>query len=68
MSLLLIYVASIMVGDLIAISIAEVVEYYSEKASLWVFLALFFVVFWVAWRFAVRTTEPRASVAGAPRP
>jgi hypothetical protein len=59
MTLLIVYVASILVGDLVAVGIAELVEYYSKTASLWVFLALYFAVFWIAWRFAVHVTAPR---------
>jgi hypothetical protein len=58
MSLLIVYVIAILVGDLLAAGIAEIVERYSEGASLGVFLALYFVVFWAAWRVAVRVTEP----------
>jgi len=65
MSLLIAYVIAIIIGDLLAIGIAEIVERYSEKASLGVFLALYFVVFWVAWPIAVRITEPRP-VLGQP--
>jgi NADH:ubiquinone oxidoreductase subunit 6 (subunit J) len=63
MSLLIVYVIAIMVGDLFAVGIAEIVERFSEKASLGVFLALYFVVFWVAWRVAVRVTEPRPALS-----
>jgi hypothetical protein len=66
MSLLIVYVIAIMVGDLLAVGVAEIVERYSEKASLGVFLALYFVVFWLAWRVAVRITEPRRSVSEQP--
>jgi hypothetical protein len=64
MSLIIVYVIGIFVGDLIALGIAEVIERFSEKASLMAFLALYFVVFWLAWQLAVRITEPKAS---APR-
>ena len=56
MSLIIIYVVGIFVGDIVAVGVAEVVERFSEKASLGVFLALYFLVFWIAWRFAVRVT------------
>lgn len=61
MSLIVIYIISIFVGDLVAVGIAEVIERFSDKAGLVVFLALYFLVFWVAWQFAVRITEPKAS-------
>ena len=58
MILIIVFVISILVGDLIAVGIAEVVEHFSEQLSLWVFLALFFLVFWGAWVIAVRVTAP----------
>ena len=58
MKLIAYYVAFMLVGETIAYFIGRSVEHWSETASLPVFLACFFVVFWVAWRLAVRVTEP----------
>ena len=58
MALLTAFVITVLVGDLIAIGIAEVVEYFSKPTSLFVFLFLFIAVIPVAWRIAVRVTEP----------
>jgi hypothetical protein len=63
MSLLIVYVGAVLAGDLLAVGIAELVEYYSKAASVWVFLVLYFAVFWVAWQLAVRVTAPRDAPA-----
>jgi hypothetical protein len=59
MVLLMAFIVSVLVGDVIAVGIAEVVELFSEKISLFVFLALYVGVIPVAWRIAVRFTEPK---------
>ena len=58
MILLIAFVITVLVGDVIAIAIAEIVEYFSKSLSLFVFLGLFVAVIPVAWRIAVRITEP----------
>jgi cytochrome c biogenesis factor len=67
MTLIIAFVISVLVGDLIAVGIAEIIERFSEQLSLWVFLALFFLVFWGAWIIAVRVTAPRTASSGATR-
>ena len=57
MSVILVYVAIVIVGDAIAVAISSLVERYSEPASLLVFFALFILVFWAGWIAAVRVTE-----------
>jgi len=59
MVLLAAFLVTVLVGDLLAIIIAEVVEYFSKQISLFVFLGLFMAVIPVAWRIAVRFTEPK---------
>jgi len=56
-SVILVYVAIVIVGDAIAVAISSLVERYSEPASLLVFFALFILVFWAGWIAAVRVTE-----------
>lgn len=56
MKLIAVYVALVIVGEGIAYLIGRGVEHWSETASLPIFLACFFVVFWAAWRLAVRLT------------
>lgn len=63
MVLLTTFVITVLVGDLIAIGIAEIVEYFSKPVSLFVFLFLFIGLIPVAWRIAVRVTAPKAPAA-----
>jgi hypothetical protein len=59
-SLLVAYVATVLVGQVFAVSIGLIVDHlYSSYAGLLVFIPLYFFVFYLAWRFAVRITEPR---------
>ena len=57
MSVILVFALFVVVGDAIAIGISSIVERFSETASLFVFLALFILVFWIAWICAVRVAE-----------
>ena len=57
MSVILIYVVFVLIGDAIAVGIATMFERISEPASLLVFFALFILVFWLSWVAAVRVTE-----------
>jgi hypothetical protein len=61
MTLLVAFIVTVLVGDLVAIGIAYVVEQFSKTVSLFVFLALFALMIPVAWRVAVRATEPKAA-------
>jgi hypothetical protein len=56
MKLIAVYVVLVLIGELIAYAVGRSVEHWSESWSLPVFLTLFFVVFWGAWRLAVRMT------------
>jgi hypothetical protein len=58
MRVLTFYVIFVLIGDIGSYLIGRTVESWSETASLPVFLACFFLVFWVAWRLAVKFTEP----------
>jgi len=60
MSLLIVYVALMITGDLVAYAIGLVIEQNVRAASLPAFLAMYFVFLWVAWVIAVRITQPRA--------
>ena len=57
MSVILVFVAFVLVGDAVAVGISSVVERFSEPASLLVFFALFVLVFWISWLLAVRVAE-----------
>jgi hypothetical protein len=61
MKLMAFYVAIIIVGALLAWGIGTAVATYSERLSLPVFLACFFLNFWISWVIAVRLTEPKGS-------
>ncbi len=56
MKLIGVYIVFVLVGEAIAYFIGRTVEVWSATASLPVFLACFFIVFWGAWRLAVRIT------------
>ena len=57
MSVILVFIAFVVLGDGIAIGIAAVIEHFSKSASLLAFLGMFVLVFWIAWMLAVRVTE-----------
>jgi hypothetical protein len=56
MRLIAVYVAFVLIGEGIAYTVGRSVEQVSQSASLPVFLACFFIVFWAAWRLAIRVT------------
>lgn len=56
MKLLLIYAGLVAVGEAAAIGLGEVFEIAFPRASLLVFLGLFFFVLYAAWRLALRMT------------
>ena len=57
MSVILVFVVFVLIGDAAAVGVSSVVERFSEPASLMVFFALFVLVFWISWMLAVRVTE-----------
>jgi hypothetical protein len=61
MKLIAFYVLFVVIGEFGAYLVGRTVEHWSAAASLPVFLACFFIVFGVAWRLAVRVTEPKAA-------
>lgn len=60
MKLILYYVTFVVIGEGLAYFIGRSVEHWSMAASLPVFLACFFLVFWAAWQIAVRASKPRS--------
>jgi hypothetical protein len=68
MMLIVYYVIFVIAGDLSDYLIGLIVEReFGSQVSLLVFLALYFVILWLAWLFAVWMTEPkraRASLHG----
>lgn len=60
MNLLLAYFVIILLGQSAVIGIALAADrFYSPFVSLLIFFPLFFGMFWLAWRIAVRITEPK---------
>ncbi len=56
MKLIAVYVVLVLIGEAIAYAIGRTVEYWSSAAGLPVFLGCFFLVFWAAWRMAIKLT------------
>lgn len=61
MQILSFYVVFVLIGDLGSYAIGRTVEQWSPASSLPVFLACFFIVFWLAWRLSVRVTKPKVA-------
>jgi hypothetical protein len=57
MSVILVFVLFVLIGDVAAVGISYEFERVSNFVSLMVFLGLFMVVFGVAWKLAVAFTE-----------
>jgi hypothetical protein len=56
MRLIVVYIAFVLAGVLIATGAGELTEIWSEQASLFVFLGLFFVSLWAGWKLALKVT------------
>ena len=66
MRLIAYFVVLMIMGDLSAYVIGRAVErLLGEQASLWVFIALYFLFLWIAWIIAVWLTEPKSAPAAA---
>jgi hypothetical protein len=64
MGLVIAYIIILLIGQSITIGIGLVIDRaYSPAASLPVSIVLYFLMFWVAWKLAVRITEPRSAAA-----
>jgi hypothetical protein len=60
-TLLIVYLMTLVIGQAIAVAVGLTVErFYSPYTGLVVFIPLYFCVFWLAWLLAVRLTAPRA--------
>jgi hypothetical protein len=58
-SLLVVYVGLVIMGNLIAYFVGLVIERNAPAASLPAFLAMYFLFLWLSWVVAVRITQPR---------
>lgn len=54
MKLLVVYIVFVAIGEAIAYVAGRTVEFWSPATSLPVFLSLFFLMLWAAWRLAVK--------------
>ncbi len=65
MRLLLVFLISLAIGQSISIGLGLLVERHATPyAGLVTFIVAYFAMFVVAWRIAVRATEPRGHSAG----
>jgi hypothetical protein len=64
MALIFWYLGFMIAGDVLAYLLGGLVEYeWGSRASLVVFLTLYFLFLWVSWLLAVRVTRPKAEAA-----
>jgi hypothetical protein len=64
MALLFTFIICVIVGQSISVGLGLMVERYSTPyTGLLTFMASWFAMFWIAWRLAVRITEPRSRLA-----
>jgi hypothetical protein len=64
MTLLLTFLVCLLIGQSLSIGLGLLVERYATPyTGLVVFLVCYFSMFWLAWRVAVRITEPRRRLA-----
>jgi len=61
MQIIAVYIVLVLIGEFGAYLLGRTVEHWSPSASLPVFLAAFFIVFWIAWLIAVRLTKPKTA-------
>jgi hypothetical protein len=65
MNLLVIFIISVVIGQSLSIGLGLLVERYSTPyTGMVAFIGSYFVMFWLAWRFAVRITAPRSPERG----
>jgi hypothetical protein len=66
MTLLLVFLISVLVGQSISIGVGLLVERHTTPyTGLVTFIGCFFAMIWLAWRFAVRVTEPSSRLRGS---
>jgi hypothetical protein len=60
MNLLIAYIICVAVGQVLAVGVGLLVErIHSPSAGLMLFIPLYFAMFVIAWKVAVRLTEPK---------
>lgn len=61
MSLLVIFIITVLIGQSLSIGLGLLVERYSTPyTGLLTFIGSYFTMFWLGWRFAVRITAPKS--------
>jgi hypothetical protein len=64
MTLLIWYIGLVMIGDVVAYFAGLAVErQFGSYPSMVAFIAMYFLVLWVAWQLSVRITAPRKEAA-----
>jgi hypothetical protein len=67
MNLLITYLVCLILGQSITIAIGLSIDrLYSPAISLPVSIAMYFLMFWITWKIAVRITEPKAESSALP--
>jgi hypothetical protein len=67
MGLLLAYIVCLVIGQTITIVVGlSVDQMYSPGVSLPLSIAMYFLMFWIAWKVAVWITEPKSQSTAAP--
>jgi len=65
MSLLVVFIGIVLVGDAVAVGIGEILDRILPQIALPVFLAMFFGIFYFGWHLALRWTDPKRKRVGA---
>jgi hypothetical protein len=66
MTLLITYIITLLLAQSLSVGVGLLVDQaHSSHAGLLAFLVLYFAMFVVAWKIAVRITEPRSSSPAA---
>ena len=59
MGLLVVFIVTVIIGQTLSIGIALMLDrLVSPYTGLVTFIALYFAMFWLAWKLSVRITEP----------
>ncbi|HEY7664690.1 MAG TPA: hypothetical protein VH934_16350 [Xanthobacteraceae bacterium] len=65
MGLLVVFVLTLIVGQSISVGLGLLIErQVTPYAGLVTFIAVYFLMFWLAWRLAVRLTQPGSRLGG----
>jgi len=60
MGLLFTFIVCVVIGQTISVTVGLIIEQFtSSYTSMLAFVPLYFSMFWIAWKVAVRITEPK---------